>query len=363
MESFDIRKASDTDLACIADLNEIFDLIRIRLTEDLFIKNKFAIDLRITNEDKFEIKVGPKSEDTYIIYISIGTIRSVWNLLILSLCDPGILDSYPEDDTIQYKPPTVITAELLYYSSILPAFGFPDDYRSTDGIIRQNITGARRELCEDLYNWIIDHLLYHEVMHIARDHFSYYDIYRNTGISEEKKMREENKFVRLLELDADMHALDYKIRTMPEFQHFKEMPVKEIRAYMFLEFFGYLIIQQLTDRQNKPIAEQLEETHPPPVMRAICYDRFLRTIFIEHGLATAAIVTAESLYAWNEASKIAVKLGFPPGRWRDNMDEVSFKILNSLTGEYKQLEQIIDHDNVAENHDLFNQFISEYSFR
>src|SRR5258708_2632982 len=74
------------------------------------------------------------------------------------------------------------------------------------------------------------------------------------------------------------------------------------KNYVFLEFFGFLILQQLIDIKNESIEVQLDQSHPPPVMRAVLYDTLLRRILISNKSATRKVIIDESLNAWKESS-------------------------------------------------------------
>lgn len=336
--------ASGIDRSNLEDTYAIFKKLQQHLADEEYMDKRSGISLVILNDAG--LTAAPLQQGgSYAIGISIGLLRAIWNLLLLTLCDPKIFPGYG-GEPVNYRCKRRITKDMVFAPSITPATNSQKFAPRAERAKYQDITGSRRELCETLFNAIVDYVLYHEAMHITRDHLSFIRLYNEqTYINESEMVRGINrKFFQFLEIDADIVALGFNLESHPEVAGFEELSAFDKGDFVFGQMFSCIILQQLFDLEMEmpPVGEQWKVNHPPPLIRAMLYDNLLRAFFTQRTSLSEAEIRNQQGKAWWEASRIAIKLGFPKGRWHGNhIEGIEPGLINDLIDEFNAFQDVI----------------------
>ncbi|MDF2190361.1 hypothetical protein [Paraflavitalea sp. CAU 1676] len=349
----------EIDANNIEDVKTLFSKLVQRLLNDELIDNADDIDLLLIDQQEIAAFV-VKGNQKHAICLSIGTIRAVWNLLLLSLADKETFLNYPGDDKVDYEVAQRFTKELLTGPSITPSLHYPHDFERPK--VYQNITAERLEAVGLLYNAIIDYILHHEAMHITRQHPSYFNALNNETFIDETTIKQKALQVyQFFEIDADLAALGYNITSHPEFKEPAAITEFERKDFFFSELFCYVLVQQLFDLDTaKEINSQLKACHPPPVFRAMFFSNLLRQYFRKYAIIAEEDIFDQQNKAWYESSRIAVKLGFPEGRWHgSHMNDVPFALIDQWVDEFNVFQEMIDIEDQAESLRQFKAYLDK----
>lgn len=340
------------DKSNIEELHKLFLAIRTCLLSDQFLDREDDIELVVLNDPGFLAFVRP-NRNKYAICISIGLTRAIWNLLLLTLCDKNTFQGYPGDDEIEYTIKESISKELLFAQTIIPSRKFPDA-----DLGHQNITAQRLELCQNFYCSILDYILYHECMHIIRDHFTYFSFFGNDKKLDETVLKKRNiKLYQLLEADADLVALSYSLESHPEMQSLNILTHPEQTDFFFGFLFSYVIIQQLFDFVHYEKPKEISR-YPEPVYRAVLCSNLLKEYFDDLFVIHSEDLDDQENKAWYEASLIAKKLGFPKGHWHgDEIADVSDDKVAEFVELYNDFGEIVANCNQSEVYHEFKLFM------
>lgn len=352
--TFNRAGGNGADQRNIRWVGELFEDLLDHLRADGYLTDVSSLDLIFTAEERMSISLA-RDRSAYAICASIGSIRAIWNLLVLSLCDPGILPGYPGDEEAMREGLKAIHKAMLFQGSLGRTISSPNAVRR----LSLRITKNRHELCELLFKCIFDYILHHEVAHLIRNHMSMLHAFDNEDrINEADHVWRDEELYQLLELDADLHAMDYSMPHHPEFRMLHALPSQRIRDFILSQLFGYIIVQQLFDLEHRPMSEALQKHHPPPVLRALIWSNSLiGTIKDLHVIGEKDLLDEQNK-TWYEASKVASKLGFPEGRWRgSHMRDVPFNEMEVFIAKYRTFEAIIDQDNLSGNMNGFRRYM------
>jgi hypothetical protein len=95
------------------------------------------------------------------------------------------------------------------------------------------------------------------------------------------------------------------------------------------------------------------------MIRSILYDNLLYQFFIEKKLLPKEEVRDQQSKAWWEASRIAIKLGFPKGRWHGkSMKGVSFARIRRLITEFNQFQDVIGRAIQSGSYEEFKEVVA-----
>jgi hypothetical protein len=335
----------NVDRSNIQDLRNLFKKLRSHLHKSELIDSLTDIELVLLANNKAEA-FPLKCQNKYAICISIGLVRAIWNILILSLCDHKIFPNYGGEYRA-YKVRRKLSSQMVFGPSVTPAKNSQQYLKGTDRQLYQDITTSRKELCELLFNSIMDYLLYHEAMHITRDHLSFIHIFNNQDFIDEAKTSSTNdiNFFQFLEIDADIVSLQFMLPTNPELKNFNRLPEFNKEDFIFSQMFSNIIIQQLFDFNNEAlsISSQWKQYHPPPVVRSILYDNLLHQFFLKNSQLSDDRIRTQQKKAWWEAGQIAKKLGFPLGRWHGKKtDSISFQRIHHFINQFNNFQDAIE---------------------
>lgn len=356
------KHLSDVDRINISDLRRLFRELRLHLLREGLIGSPGDIELLITSAAKMYAFTVKGEHGGYAICISVGTLRAVWNTLLLTLCDNSTFPDYG-GEKVTYKVKRRISRKLIFGPAVIPAEDSQQNIKDKKRLQQyQDITTSRKELCETMYNMMADYLLYHEAMHITRNHFNFIDICeKTTFINAADIFRQNNKLFQFFEVDADMVALNFVLPTHPETARFDRLEQDEKLDFVFFHMFNNIILHQLFDLEMmaEPVKEQWDYDHPPPMIRSILYDNLLYQFFIEKKLLPKKEVRDQQSKAWWEASRIAIKLGFPKGRWHGKgMKGVSFARIRRLITEFNQFQDVIGRALQSGSYEEFKEVVA-----
>lgn len=281
-----------------------------------------------------------------IIGLNRGLIDQLWTLLALLIAHPEVLQEHFHDDS---------KIDLEAWRSDLQAqlTGLREK-RVQPADIPTYITKARLETATLLYCCMVDYVIHHELAHLVRDHATLLSTRYALSAVEEVPRETLSDAIRqtlnMLEIDADIHGLDMLVEYDREFHELctETATTAQRRDHMFLHAFPLLLISQLFDFEHLSIDSQLSQQHPPPVYRAIIYTMALSDTYeLTVGLPKEAAID-EHDKAWWEASRCALLLGFPEGRWVGHMDDIDFALVSERQREYKEFEAMLNALNTAD---------------
>jgi hypothetical protein len=344
-----VKNLSHVDQSNIKNLKTIFKKLCNHLLREELIGSRKDIELLVLSTGKIYASVLKGDHGRYAICISIGMLRAIWNILLLSLCDNSIFPNYGGEYG-KYKVKRRLNPKLVFGPAIIPAKNSQQFVKSKKELQKyQDITSSRKELCEMLYSAILDYLLYHEAMHITRDHFTFKNIYNKMAyVSKAETLRKNTRFFQFLEIDADLTALNFLLPTNPEITQFDGLPKFRKGDFVFGQMFSNIILHQLFDFEQRAysLENQWKGDHPPPLVRSMLYDNLLYQFFIQKKLLPKEEVRDQQSKAWWEASRIAIKLGFPKGRWHGKtVDGVPFKKFRKLIDGFNSFQLAIERAN------------------
>lgn len=340
------KSLEDVDLRNIAEAWTLFRKLRNHLLREELIDSRADVQLVFLSSNRIEAFALKGDPGKYAICLTIGMMRAIWNVLLLSLCDNKIFPNYGGEYGT-YKVKRRISRRLVFGPAIIPAKNSQQHISGKELRKYQDITPSRKELCELLFNVILDYLFYHEAMHITRDHFAFKSIYNSLDYISEAEVSRNNmiKFFQFLEIDADIVALNFMLPTNPEISQFDRLTKFTQGDFVFGQMFSNIIIQQLFDFDDQvtSIRKQWKGDHPPPMIRSMLYDNLLYRFFVQQNLLPKEEVRDQQSKAWWEASRIAIKLGFPSGRWHGKtMDGISTLRVDKLINEFNSFQEIIE---------------------
>lgn len=347
----------------ISNIRLVFGKLQQHLMSENLLDEVEDLELLIVSTARLDTFVLKGDHEKYAICISIGMVRAVWNVLLLSLCDVNIFPGYGGEN----KPCKIrhrISRRMLFGPSVIPVTPVPGRHMGNNKkeVRRyQDISPSRKELCELLFNLVIDYLLYHEAMHVTRDHFAFKKIVDQTDcINESGSAVLKNKMLRFLEVDADLTALEFFIPTNPEYQEFDSLSEFRKADFVFGLMFGNIILQQLFDFQEaeEGVNAQWKQDHPPPLVRSMLFNDLLYLFFTQKKLLPGEVVQDQLEKAWWESGRVAVKLGFKKGHWYGGeMKIIPASKYNKLIKEYNQFQQLIDDSHRTGSYRKIKRFI------
>lgn len=271
-----------------------------------------------------------------------GILCQLWNTLVTLIAHPSVLSDYFNDGLVIYESgwrnDLKIQLTSLKKRQRQPAY------------IPSYITSDRLELATLVYCCMVDYIVHHELAHLVRGHPDYVNLKYGLLAVEELPRNNARKNVRdvlnLLEIDADIHGVDLLVQHDPEFADLKKMDGIHHRNHLFIYIFPHLLLGQLFDIQNTPIAKQLRQGHPPPVYRSIIYSDALSATFQSVVGMSQSDAADEHNKAWYEASVCAKLLAFPAGRWTGpHMNDVDFGKVDEMRDRYELLSTQLDEHN------------------
>ncbi len=322
-------------------VDQAFDTLRgSELASELVGLEVHLIDSPAINA--FVRVVGPHK----IIGLNRGLIDQLWSVLATLMAHPHVLQEHFQDaptvDLDQWHRDLQTQLVSLRQKRVQPAQ------------IPAYITEARLETTTLLYCCMLDYIIHHELAHVVRGHAPLLSRSHATlaveEIPREPQGGELRQMLNLIEIDADLHGLDIMLQYEREFDELRTATATapQRRNHMFLQTFPVLLLQQLFDLEHLPVGSQLSHPHPPPIYRAIIYTRALSDTYeLTVGLEKEAAVD-EHDKAWWEASRCALLLGFPEGRWVGHMGDIDFPAVWECQRRYQKFEEMLNRVNTAE---------------
>lgn len=239
------------------------------------------------------------------VVVSAGLLTTTADALGAALASGRLLgDAYPSD---AHGPPASIPASLA--AALIGDFAGP------------GLTGERVDALYQLYCRVASFVVAHEIAHIARSHQAQLPGARALGgIDEATQLRGSSwadEKTRLIEFDADAHALDMLLATETPDRRLDTWTVEEACETLFVIAFAIIVTLLVIDSDSVPILRQADQGHPPPIWRAVfATSLLLDTVAAAHPLCRPMLEDQLAM-AWTEAEAVAVALGRVGSRWRD----------------------------------------------
>lgn len=282
-----------------------------------------GVDLIVTSGlEHRAVAYAPKGRRA--ILVEIGLLRAFWTRVATLAHTPQVL-------SVAF--PLKLDSKPLWMSQ---------DVESVPGTDDWPITQERLDYCFDIFFYMLEYLVLHELAHHMRGHFDLeINKSRITKIDESsigqrsgKTELGDNTFLlQDLEFDADAHGLDLSISSMAVKFPIDTWEVENIVEWQFKLILAQLIVSQILDAEDKETSDYPPDRHPAPVYRAINYSNLLsRTLHRMMGGDWAPFRDMHDT-AWSEAAMFARELGLAKGRWH-NDEGVPFN-----TGDFLELEQ------------------------
>lgn len=267
-----------------------------------------------------------------------GLITKVWNTLVTIMANSTVLPEYFRNQ-FSATNDTEISTEKNH--------SIRSNINAKTAFIPEKINEDRLELTTLLYQIMMDFVIHHELAHVVRGHTSLLKRKFSLSMVEEKiKIYNKNKeildMLNVMEIDADVHGLDMLFQHDPDIDILSSMEKNKQRISLFLYMFPYVLMAQMFDLENTSIEYQLNQSHPPPLYRAIIYTRAVGDSFESISSLSFEEIKDEHNIAWYEASRCAKVLKFPEGRWRENMNDIDMQLVDSKQAEYKIFEKMLD---------------------
>lgn len=237
------------------------------------------------------------------IAIAWSGIRGLWTLTQLAVGATTLLEG-----TFTTPPP-----EPAPDAAHLDLAAAPSDRRST-------WPEDRVAYHEELFMYAADFLLHHELAHHARGHIDLLDASFGIGeVLESQALapaanRPQRRMLQLIELDADIQALDLLLQADLA-RGFERLPPDHLQKHAYKLMLSTILVFQLLDFDHRPVVDDYLGPYPAPIHRAMMITQVVVKTFVEvFGLDADEMMT-ESEDAWAQTADVARALAFPSGRW------------------------------------------------
>lgn len=197
------------------------------------------------------------------------------------------------------------------------------------------LTEERRDFGTEILCHMIDFAIHHEIAHDIREHVALLHGADSTSLIDEMLMfdaiADGDELPRLIEFDADLHALNLQMGEFRRHGEIASWPEAEMEDAFFKQLLAMIFVGQILDHRHTSVEEHGRFSHPAPIHRSILYAEVMVESFSEaHPWGRAKFDNLHD-QAWYEASVAAAANGYPEGRWRGSeMGDARFDLLLSL---------------------------------